>query len=650
MKWLFVLALLAIGAVSAETVLEDPQDDVEATITNWNGPVDLMGLDLEETEDNIIFRLTVQDVSSSPELVVWTSVQYSIDMDYGDNAWELRLFRSTGFDNSVQWGGNLRQTNAEGFQFGRGVQVEVEGNTLVATVPRGALVNEDDQQLSRSRTLDNIKVQSAARQFNFGDQRPLEASDLMPDDQVGAVWESLLGPRQEGPAVLWSDKPFRASNGEETTYAFEVRLESSEARQMDLRVANVPAGWNVMLPVSSANSADNTTIPVLAQVPFRHAHGETETFSLIAENGEDYTELQMGVQYLDPAEISGHHNTAYLHTMPGGEFNLNDVVVLDFTYGLLTTEMTNDQALDAPVQSNGGSMICGPDNSLTCERFYYYAPLYNGFDANVDEQGTFDFQADFPITALEAEAFVTIRHQSYDGDYTEEIIFEGTSGPVGQSSGVTDFSVVLDALAYADRIDVARSQAMELEIELRYQAPQFPVQLGDETPLRVGITAGELTLPLNDYHDDVSAFFDGIPSLNVHVPADTQTVNDGETRLFPVHLENIGSTDLELHMVLEGDWAELLADETVKIGTGESVEVNVAMRPVDTKNGDQSDAILTIHGEDTQEIVTLRAIVTDQDVPDDAELASELEVQETPWPAVLIPLALVVGWPRRQER
>lgn len=648
MKWLFILALLAVGVASAEVVLEDDANDVEATITNWNDVVDLIGLDIEETENELTFRLELASTETSPEVLILTSTNYNIDLDYGENQWRIRVARNANFDGNVFWSASL-VLSGEQFGFGRGLPVELEGNTAVVTIPRGALFNEDGQQLSRDRSLENIRVNSVARQINILDQRPVEASDAMPDDGIGLDWVAKLGPRQEGPAILWSDKPYRASNGEETTYAFEVKLLSEEERNMNLRVDNVPAGWNIILPVASATSDSNATIPVLAQVPFRHAHGLTETFSLIAENGVDYTEIQLGVRYLDPAEISGHHDTVYLHSFYGGELNLNDVVTIDFTYGGMTTEELDEQATGQPVYSQGSSTLCG-DGVSSCERFRYFAQLFNGFDANVGEIGTLNFQVDFPAPVLESKAIATLWHESYDGDYEEILIFQGESEATGQTSGLQSFEISLESLPEADRIEVARSQSLELRIELQYQGVQQPIQIGDESPLRIGITGGSMQLPLNDYHDDVSAYFDGIPSLVVHTPSIAALVNNDETRIFEVHLQNTGTKELDLHLQLEGKWAELLSDEQQKIPGGETKTVIIAMRPTGAINGDQEEAILTIHSEDLQEILTLITTVTDQDVPDDAQIASDLEQKETPAPFAVILLALVALSSRRREQ
>lgn len=641
MKWLFIIALLAVGVASAEVVLEDSPNDVEATVTNWNDQVDLIGLDVEETESEIIFRLELADVESSPELFFVTSAGYFIEMQYGENEWLLRIDRNANFDGNVYWNARLSQTAEGQFSFWRPTGVELDGNTVVTKLPRGALFDEEGQQLSRDRSLENIRVSSAARQINIGDLGPTTATDLMPDDGIGLDWMAKLGPRQQGPAVLFSDTPYRSSNGEETTYAFEVQLLSPEARDMNLRVENVPAGWNVILPVASASSDNNATIPVLAQVPFRHAHGLTDTFSLIAENGVDYSELEMGIRYLDPAEVSGHHDTVYLHSFFGGEFNFNDVAVTDYYYGGLTTSEIEDLATGEPVYSNSGSVVCNTGETETCSRYYFSTPLFNGFDANVGEEGTFILTANFPTPVANAWANAVVYHNSYDGTERSEIAaFTGTQVEVGQSSGDVTFTIPLLAQADADYIPPAQWQLLELEIELGYTGVSNQVNFGAETPLQIGITGGSMQLPLNDYHDDVSAYFDGIPSLVVHTPSIAELVNNDETRIFEIHLQNTGTKELDLHLQLDGNWATLLSEESQKVGGSETKTVFVAMRPTNAVNGDQEEVVLTIHSEALQEILTLIATVTDQDVVDDAEIASELEQKETPAPFAVILLAL----------
>lgn len=638
MKWLFLIALLSVGVASAEMVLEDPAGDVASTLSTWNEPVDLRSLEIVEEKDEILFKLTIEDVEGSQEIPQFTNVNYRTEMKYGDVSWTLVLRKSVDLDMQVRWFGSLFNQDAQ-FGFGRSVSTAADGNTVTMTVPRGALMDENQQQLFRGRTLDDIKVSSSSRQINIGDVRPTSASDFMPDDKIGIQWQAALGPKQVGDSFLYSNMPFRASNGEATTFAYEVSLLSTEDAPMTLRIDNVPDGWNIILPEEEISGSD-TTVPVLAQIPFRHLHGVTETFSLIAERGEDYTELQLGVHFLDPAEISGHHDTAYIHSAYGGETSINDVVKLEHSYGFFSTDEDDEQATGQTIYPDQGSITC-EGGTYACERFWLYTPLFNGFDANVDEMGTMQVHVNFPMTAVESKAMIEITHGSAHDGFTEELVFQGESELTGQVSGDVTYEIPLETLPYADRIDLARFQFLEIEVEIMYQSVNQPANIGDETPLRVGITGGFMQLPLNDYHDDVTAYFDGIPSLQLHVPEEIKTVNDGETRLFPVHLQNIGTTELELHLELIGEEATLAADEIMKVAPGEMVEIFVAISPEGTRNGDQTDAVLTIHGEDTQEIVTLRAITTDQDVPDDAEAAAELEEQETPWPVLLTVLALV---------
>jgi hypothetical protein len=642
MKWLFVVALLAVGVASAEVVLEDSLGDVEATVTNWNDQIDLIGLDLEETEKDIIFRLEIADPGTSPDVFFFGSVNYWIGMDYGDNEWRLRINRGANIDTDVSWSGSLIQTNGEQGSFGRGIPVEIDVNTLVATVPRGALYNENFQELSRDRQLENIQVTSGGREISVADQRPINATDAMPDDGIGVDWIAKLGPLQIGPAILWSDTPYRASNGEETTYAFEVQLLSTETRDMNLRVENVPAGWNVILPVASVTSDNNAAIPVLAQVPFRHAHGLTETFSLIAENGVDYSELEMGVRYLDPAEVSGHHDTLYLHGgYLGGFISVNGVVDMPSTSGFMSTNPLDEFANGQTVHSNSGSVVCNFGDTQTCQRYYFRTQLFNGFDANVDEEGTLLVTVNFPAPVADAWAEATLHHRSFGDDGLSEVAaLIGTRVEVGQSNGDVTFSIPMKAQEEADYIVPAWGQSLELEIQIGYTGVANTLNLADEAPLQVGIVGGEMKLPINDYHDDVSAYFDGIPSLVVHTPSIAELVNNDETRIFEIHLQNTGTKELDLHLQLDGNWATLLSEESQKVGGSETKTVFVAMRPTNAVNGDQEEVVLTIHSEALQEILTLIATVTDQDVVDDAEIASELEQKETPAPFAVILLAL----------
>ncbi|MCA1819613.1 MAG: hypothetical protein LC620_06135, partial [Halobacteriales archaeon] len=372
---------------------------------------DLKALDVQETPDNFVFVVTVASLAPQAEGPIEGSTQYYVYFLQHDRVYRIHMTRQV-FTDKI-YSGRL-----EGFDPGRGgyfgimpldVQAAPAANTLTVTVGRQALVDANGAAPHPEIPITGFHTTAQAlgqnlRGSKFGVNGLAQASayDAMPD--TGNATTSLpvtFGVRQTGHARLASDTPTRASNGEATTFVFQVLATNLGAKEDTFTLTTTgatPAGWTVKLPSSQVTIPGNGTIslPVLVTTPFTHTHGSFQNFILemtSVNDAQSVGRVQLGVRYTLPPQPAGHHSQVWFHSQAASD----DPVTSAFqkTFGGSAELFVNaeendptDDLVDVPGDNAGtGVASGGPTQSYTWE--VPLSPgLEMGLDFNLAEKGS----------------------------------------------------------------------------------------------------------------------------------------------------------------------------------------------------------------------------------------------------------------------
>ncbi len=352
---LFLLMLPLIGAEQVEhEVFVDQDGDVmiqtqdgafgQQDATGYYKNVDVVGGGVwSEDDDYVQFYIEVDDLTDSSQVPLpFSDPDYYFYFDYGQQGY--RIFVATALENPFNsvFGreGEVRaslQERVGDFNFRGITEVDVEMDygeeKVFISVPRSAIVDENQAPLARNSTLSNIWMEAKSMGwFGFpvflggpsGQANYVgipQASDLAPEETVGnyqMVTGSIL---QDGDIFAISDDPIRWTNGEATTLTFVSRVTNTGAEDVtvDVAVTGAPSAWEMAY-------SDHFTIPagasvnhtVLATIPFGHQHGVTKMFQSVyeSEDGDHKATSMLGVHWPEIPQPAGHHNQLWLHSAP----------------------------------------------------------------------------------------------------------------------------------------------------------------------------------------------------------------------------------------------------------------------------------------------------------------------------------------------
>ncbi|MCA1818549.1 MAG: hypothetical protein LC620_00595, partial [Halobacteriales archaeon] len=367
-------AAQAPAAAPAGPLVEDPAADVavDAVFAQEPAPeqathgIDLRSLTVSEDHASFRFAVQVTDLKKGTDAAGEDGQAMDIMFRHGKREFELFMeHESLSGASEYTYGYLYARDNATNgwsvVQYLDGVEIDDKAETLAAVVPREALADARGAAPFPGRTFEGFSVHSRNLFGFFAD-----LTDDMPDKgEAPGVYAVQLGIRQEGDARLSSDEPFRASNGEATTFLFKAKGKNigEERDTYHLRVVGAPAGWSVMLPetvLDLASDADGE-FPVVATVPFNHAHGTAASFVVEMLSDTDprtVGRIEMGVRYLAIPQPAGHHDTLYFHSRAYDQ--------LSQAFGTLNSGNEGVVFMDAAEQLDGDAGISiGPqDQSL----------------------------------------------------------------------------------------------------------------------------------------------------------------------------------------------------------------------------------------------------------------------------------------------
>lgn len=339
---LAVLALLAIAAADAAPVrvIEDPVGDVHigsygnyADVPAGYAAADFVAIDVEETDDAFLWTVQVAGEPSESnscidqgDLRIWFrygTIEYNIQQGqaaFGSTSCQgyAALFETYGRDFARTLIGPLNQT--------------IEGTRFTVEVPRDWLVDETGAPPVAGREFRDIRGRSVSH-YSFGGPDPtdpfsqeqgdlLVINDNIPDtagesDEGGAFRITTGGMRHEGDLRVWSEYPFRASNGGNGVFAYDVIMENvgDTTKTVTLALGDTPTDWRSSAPQTMAlGPGGRMTHTVAVETPFGHRHGGTDAFlvRIVSESG-DWAEADLGIHYLETPQPAGHHPTLFIH-------------------------------------------------------------------------------------------------------------------------------------------------------------------------------------------------------------------------------------------------------------------------------------------------------------------------------------------------
>lgn len=399
-----VLAILALLLVSqaAGQMLTDPIGDVKAEAGGQQTAVapatalDLAALNVSEDPDGFRFTVTVADLGDDQARPDAGAI--SVYFLYDNITFRLDYYRS--FDNAAYFGGLYSARDGQSFQWIR--QTVVSRDLVTSTVwqdlPRYELVGASGKVPGRGDLITDIRVAAVSNgPSTVGIEGPASGGlvDVMPDGAGALGTLTVRYHGQEGVgASLTSPKPFRSSNGEATTYEYQVtaRQAGSAPMRFTLMPQDVPQGWNVSLPGTVLELAPDTPVvfPVRIAVPFNHMHGASQSLTLRLENADRsaWATLDLGVHYLTVAQPAGHHPTLYLHSQDWSNTAYYVNPAVGGSTGAMTMNTMETDLSDTKKPVQGYSNIGGTQARWTWN-VCLSPELAIGLDMDLEASGTF---------------------------------------------------------------------------------------------------------------------------------------------------------------------------------------------------------------------------------------------------------------------
>lgn len=648
MRAAFLVLLVMLPAAAGERLATDPAGDQSVTlagqpvsVARWDA-LDLLELELAEQRDGFDFKLHAGDLEPQGESMPFLDgLRFDTHFTYRGAHYRTEAHRASSGDDFYWYGRLLVEDPSTGRWDSLGARpldVDAAQGTISFHLPRDALVGADGAGALRGSQLQDIHVVSGLSSNNrsaveiFGVQvvHPVHGSDRMPD--AGSVaWTIREGVEQSGHARLASTAPVRVSNGEATTFLYQL-LASNDGPQQELfalSASGAPESWTVTFPQERVRIEPGQTlpVPVLVTVPFQHQHGSYYGMLVAMQSQQDpesVGRIELGVRYTAVAQPTGHHDTVYFHTASDGQAYFN------------TLEEDPDDTGEAA--RSWSSCSCN-GWSIARHDVHLLPGLLTGLDLDMARNGTaqVDVLFDQPATGVRVSGELAV----YPGD-------EPTDR--GFFSQENEFAVAV--LPGVEGLDFEAGQTRRVDLQVR------PLPRGDYLPyeqdawlvlhLDIAVPAltpfcclvepdgkmvpgGWMELPLDEYHDDVDEYFATLSGLELFASGpQKRLVNPGETAVFNVSLQNLAETSGNFGLSLAGsDWGRVLGSQQITVAGGSTRQLAVAVDvPQGAADGEQAD--VTLHavaaGDDNvRSLIRLLAEVdADEDHVDERALADQL--------------------------
>ena len=697
MRALLVALLLALSALpalpaaaqeaapAAVPLAEDAAGDVrlDAQATSQGAPpqisqsLDLRSLVVTEDPGSFTFTVQVADMKTGSDAAGHDGEDFTVTFTHAKRDFQLRMVHQTLEGASDQSYGYLEsRDNATQpwniVQYVDTVAVDAKAETVSATVPRDALADARGAAPFPGRFLQGFSVHSSNLLTFYADM-----ADDMPDNGVAPGQVAIkYGIRQEGDARLSSDDPFRASNGEATTFLFKAQgLNIGDANDTyHLRVKEVPPGWSVILPQTFLEIAAGGSVefPVVVEVPFNHAHGTTASFIVEMASGLDARSIgriAMGVRYLAIPQPAGHHDTLWFHSRAADQVSQALGTVFQGNSGapymdaMETLEGDANAAL--PPQSENTAIV----GSTPLVGYQWCVPLDPGLQMGLDFKvgGAAHLQVPVHVTLpfngafLRAGLYLTPPdYPSYFGCYigSESKLLGALNETAPQDLPANSDAVLqgdMTMFRAADRIPYVKGQNLVLQVEA-WGVGASTFYGGAAKPEL--IPGGQVTLPLLEYKDAVNqALTTGKGPALVPLGPQERLANPGATVVFPLSIANEAAVPQTVAFNVSGlrsEWVDPVADVDVPAHGVAKASITVRV-PADAKDGDLANLLVQAYAQDNATNRSILRLVVAVDTTathaDDAAAAPMPSKHSPPagpaTAALLVALAGCVGSRRR---
>lgn len=657
------LALMALASVSflpaataqgpgAVLTLEDATGDVSTQVggapaaggENAYPGVDLVGLRVEETPFSVTVTVQVAALPKSSDPGV-DGVSY--ETGFVHNGREFRLTMSLALQ-AIAGGGFTTLHSRDGagewsmLWSSNEVLIDPAANTLTVDIGRDLLVDKDGAAPFPGRLLEGVHVRAqsffsnaSATIFVVPTTLPQNVFDLLPDAAPFPSLAVQFGLAQSGNARLTSATPFRASNGEATTFVYNITAHNlgDADDTFELEAMSVPAGYTVVLPVPvvAIPAASSISIPALLTMPFGHQHGAVASMVLELRSLSDagsIGRLEIGVRFLAIPQPAGHHDTVFLHRAPQDSSAL--VPFFGFSGEYMNT--LEEDPLDAGGNSYAMGFSSINDEYLHFWDFSLQPTLQMGLHVDPAKVGRLAIAVG--TTVPQNQVHVTARLYASDqreffffGEEPDGLLARADSEPVDLGpQGEHLFELDVLPAEGVGRIPFAAGTNLHLGILVSTQGPPT-LGLASEGPYLA--PGGSARLPLQEWHDpvdEVLAALDG-PGLSPLGPQE-RLVNPGEAVVFPVAIANPLSKSQRVDFEVSGPnaaWATLTPDSIEVPANGVAQATVVVRAPAAAVDGDRSDLVLQAFPRDdptSRGLLRLVAEVdTDADQVDDSAIA-----------------------------
>lgn len=673
---LLLLVWLPFPATAQEpaALLTDAAGDVQLAVEDQPGTptslypsADVVGLTLTESATGFAFALELADLKPGTEDTGVDGVTYEILFTHNSREFQLIIYRSLpGLSDFPFPLLNMRDRPQDDWSTvwadPFAMTTDYVADVMTIPLPREVLADAQGATPFPGRTLDSIQVHvrsqlsDATINVFVPVPVPLRVTDDMPNaGQAPASYPVQFGVQQSGHARLSSYAPFRASNGEATTYVMQVIAENlgDDVDDFELVATNIPERLTVVLPVPylTLEAEESIEIPVLVTVPFGHDHGSASQFLLelrSTSDPESIGRIELGVRFLAVPQPAGHHDTLWLHPPAGDSPTFGGI--LPFDQGVMNTLEDDPAAGEGTYYSVGFS-----SSGITFRHSWSYSltpALELGLDVDLFRTGQYSIPVSTTTPILQATLSGSLW---LEGNFEQGGILLGTlaaSDPADlDAQSTTLFTGDFLPGEDGDEIPFQPGQNLYLHVELESNTP-MPLGTQDEGP---GIAPGAwLQLPLNEWHDPVNealAALDG-PALRALSPQE-RFINPGKAAAYEVRVTNPLDEGRTIRLAVSGPnaaWAQL--PDSVRVPAGESVNVTVILRaPADAVHGERADLVLQAYSKDEPNARGLLRLVaqvdTREDLPDDLAANQETGAKQSPGLGWLVLAALAFAARRR---
>ncbi len=641
---LVALLTLLSPIAAAETVLEDPEGDVQAqaggvptTPPLGSATVDLLALDVTEDVSTIRFTLSLLSTEAGDQ----AGESHRITLRHNDQEYALAFVRDAGM---TDYYGYLAARQAGATFMVIMTELEVvqddSAGTLAAEVERHMLVDRNGAAPMIGRVLEDVEVMSFGTSILLfsadADDPGVQVRDVMTGPEGPIAIPMAYGVEQSGEARLISAQPFRTSNGAATTFVYHVEASNlaSQEHVFSFDILELPASWDVTIPFDTVAIGPGETmkIPVLVQSPFAHTHGARQTFIVEMHSQSDpgsVGRVELGVQYPEVPQPAGHHDKLWFHTRDEGlRLERTDAVGAatgegrDSVVTYLNTLETDERDDHVPARGDDADRDFFSDDvpalaSGSVWTLLLEPELRMGLRLDGDRVGHLEvpLRVETPNLGAWVEGHLVWLGPNTDpGGFNEVrkelILATFASGQFDLEAGVTTLvTAPINTTDIVERPYVPGAQ-LALRIGLALDRPDNPFGAQADQPQL--LPGGWAQLPLLEYEDALDDVLVD-ESLTYTVAQATRIVNPGGTALFRIHIDQ-GPADITL-LGSNKAWATLLT-----AGPAQDIEIAVTA-PMDALDDDRADLVLQLTNGEGRAFVRLVTIVdTDSLHDDDASL------------------------------